>query len=326
MAIQLPFAFRWQTGGSDSALTDSAPTYDLIQLNTDNSQTTLITGGSLTLRTNDSGGYLMIGTINAWTGILALWAKGKYGGTLTVDAKTVDSLQTYWAAQANVLTINNANACANTSTGILYVGSVPAETVASNLNSGAAATMPTIFNSGISLPFTGTIGGRPSLMDARHITGAPVKTLDLTFNMPVDVGDCDFTTFLASNAGSAWGQGTHTATQMSSNVIRLYDSTWADNENGNTYGTSGNLFSKSLADPSLPDNFNSMSISAAGAITIQAGTGAGQLDFTAGVVKANLWQILGATITGTAAYLVAAFTKFFNIASSRVRSSSTSSF
>lgn len=50
------------------------------------------------------------------------------------------------------------------------------------------------------------------------------------------------------------------------------------------------------------------------AVRIQTGTGTGQLDFTSGVVKANLVQILAAAITGTAAQLVAAFTKFFNVA------------
>jgi hypothetical protein len=51
------------------------------------------------------------------------------------------------------------------------------------------------------------------------------------------------------------------------------------------------------------------------AMLITAGTGAGQLDVTSGVIKANLVQILAATITGTAANLVASFTRFFNVAS-----------
>ena len=47
-------------------------------------------------------------------------------------------------------------------------------------------------------------------------------------------------------------------------------------------------------------------------VLLSAGTGAGQLDFTSGVVKANMVQILAAAITGTAANIVAAFTKFFD--------------
>lgn len=50
-------------------------------------------------------------------------------------------------------------------------------------------------------------------------------------------------------------------------------------------------------------------------VLLSAGTGTGQLDFTSGVVKANLVQILASAITGTAAQLVAAFTKFFNVSS-----------
>ena len=51
------------------------------------------------------------------------------------------------------------------------------------------------------------------------------------------------------------------------------------------------------------------------AVTISTGSGAGQLDIAGGVVKANLVQILGAAITGTAAQIVAAFSKFFDKAS-----------
>lgn len=49
-------------------------------------------------------------------------------------------------------------------------------------------------------------------------------------------------------------------------------------------------------------------------VLLSSGTGTGQLDFTSGVVKSNLAQILGSAITGTASQLVAAFTKFFNVA------------
>lgn len=49
-------------------------------------------------------------------------------------------------------------------------------------------------------------------------------------------------------------------------------------------------------------------------VLLSAGTGAGQLDFTSGVIKANLAQILGTALTETAGQLAAAFKKFFNIA------------
>jgi len=51
------------------------------------------------------------------------------------------------------------------------------------------------------------------------------------------------------------------------------------------------------------------------AVKVSAGTGAGQLDFTSGVVKSNLAQILGTALTETATYLAAGFKKLFNVAS-----------
>lgn len=50
-------------------------------------------------------------------------------------------------------------------------------------------------------------------------------------------------------------------------------------------------------------------------VLLSAGTGTGQLDFTSGVVKSNLAQILGTALTETAGYLAAAFKKFFNVGS-----------
>lgn len=50
-------------------------------------------------------------------------------------------------------------------------------------------------------------------------------------------------------------------------------------------------------------------------VLLSSGTGAGQLDFTSGVVKANLAQILGTALTETAGQIAAAFKKFFDKAS-----------
>lgn len=49
-------------------------------------------------------------------------------------------------------------------------------------------------------------------------------------------------------------------------------------------------------------------------VLLSAGTGTGQLDFTSGITKSNLTQILGTTLTETAGQIAAAFKKFFNIA------------
>lgn len=51
-------------------------------------------------------------------------------------------------------------------------------------------------------------------------------------------------------------------------------------------------------------------------VLLSSGTGTGQLDFTSGVVKANLAQILGTAFTeGAGGRIAAAFKQFFNIAS-----------
>lgn len=50
-------------------------------------------------------------------------------------------------------------------------------------------------------------------------------------------------------------------------------------------------------------------------VLLSTGTGTGQLDFSSGVVKANLAQILGTALTETAGLLAAGFKQFFNIAS-----------
>lgn len=50
-------------------------------------------------------------------------------------------------------------------------------------------------------------------------------------------------------------------------------------------------------------------------VLLSTGTGTGQLDFTSGVVKANLAQILGTALTETAGQIAAGFKQFFNIAS-----------
>lgn len=48
-------------------------------------------------------------------------------------------------------------------------------------------------------------------------------------------------------------------------------------------------------------------------VLLSPGTGTGQLDITAGVVKANLVQILATALTETAGQLAAGFKKFFNV-------------
>ena len=51
-------------------------------------------------------------------------------------------------------------------------------------------------------------------------------------------------------------------------------------------------------------------------VLLSSGTGTGQLDFTSGVVKSNLAQILGTALTETAGLLAGGFKKFFNVSAS----------
>ena len=48
-------------------------------------------------------------------------------------------------------------------------------------------------------------------------------------------------------------------------------------------------------------------------VLLSSGSGTGQLDFTSGVVKSNLAQILGTALTETAGQIAAAFKKWFNV-------------
>lgn len=48
-------------------------------------------------------------------------------------------------------------------------------------------------------------------------------------------------------------------------------------------------------------------------VLLSSGTGAGQLDFTSGIVKANLAQILGTALTETAGQIAAGFKKVFDV-------------
>lgn len=50
-------------------------------------------------------------------------------------------------------------------------------------------------------------------------------------------------------------------------------------------------------------------------VLLSTGTGTGQLDFTSGIVKSNLSQILGTALTETAGQIAAAFKQFFDVAS-----------
>lgn len=110
---------------------------------------------------------------------------------------------------------------------------------------------------------------------------------------------------------------------------------WAVNpQDATAFGVSriDAAISSRMATFSLPSNFSLFSIDGNGrvdviklagtsqtardigaSVLLSSGTGTGQLDFTSGVVKANLAQILGTALTETAGLLAGGFKKFFNV-------------
>lgn len=100
--------------------------------------------------------------------------------------------------------------------------------------------------------------------------------------------------------GTGAGQSRTIVGYVGATKVATVGRNWATNpDNTSVYKIHG------LAVPRVDDNL---------AVIVQAGTGTGQLDFTSGVVKANLAQILGTALTETAGQLAGAFKKFFNIA------------
>lgn len=74
----------------------------------------------------------------------------------------------------------------------------------------------------------------------------------------------------------------------------------------------------SITNPVNATQLNGASLTArdiGASVLLSTGTGTGQLDFTSGVVKANLAQILGTALTETAGLIAGAFKQFFNVAS-----------
>lgn len=105
-------------------------------------------------------------------------------------------------------------------------------------------------------------------------------------------------------AGSGTGQLDFTSGVVKSNVTQLLGTAWL------TPGTAGTPDVNAKLHGGTAQTGRDIGAS----VLLSTGTGTGQLDFTSGVVKSNLVQILASAITGTAAQLVAAFTKFFNVA------------
>lgn len=93
-----------------------------------------------------------------------------------------------------------------------------------------------------------------------------------------------------------------------------------------TYGNASAMFAGDWSDivrlglTALPNaspagNGGLGTVDANNAMKVQAGSGTGQLDFTAGVVKASIAQILGTALTEVAGQIAGGFKQLFNVAS-----------
>jgi hypothetical protein len=167
--------------------------------------------------------------------------------------------------------------------------------------------------------------------------------IDTTTNLPKTGDAANLTAYVSIDDGSVTSLGgspqTAATEKDATNAPGLYDFALAQAEsNGDKLVFAGrsNTSGVRLVPITIytrPPNFGAMSINSSGqldmiklagttqtardigaSVLLSTGTGTGQLDFTSGVVKANLAQILGTALTETAGQIAAGFKKFFNIA------------
>lgn len=144
------------------------------------------------------------------------------------------------------------------------------------------------------------------------VDGTPASITNLP--TAVNSGNCTFWEFIL------------TASELSCKqlIIVVTDSaTKAVEDQGfivETYGNASAMYAADYSAANLPADAVKIGGTAqtgrdlGTSVLLSAGTGTGQLDFTSGVVKSNLVQILGTLLTETAGQIAAGFKKFFNIA------------
>lgn len=107
------------------------------------------------------------------------------------------------------------------------------------------------------------------------------------------------------SSGTGTGQLDFTSGVVKANAVQLLGTAWL------TPGTAGTPDVNAKLIGATAQTGRDLGAS----VLLSAGTGTGQLDFTSGVVKANLVQILATALTETAGLLAGGFKKFFNVAS-----------
>lgn len=174
-----------------------------------------------------------------------------------------------------------------------------------------------------------------------------VYAFDSTTNLPKTGDAANLTAYVSKDDGSLTVLGDTSATEVDATNGKgyyIFDLTQAETNADKLLATCKSATSNIvvLAMPAViyttPANFTKLVIDASGladanmvkagptgsgtaqtardlgaSVLLSTGTGTGQLDFTSGVVKANLAQILGTALTETAGLLAGGFKKFFNI-------------
>lgn len=169
-----------------------------------------------------------------------------------------------------------------------------------------------------------------------------VFAFDSTTNLPKTGDAANITAYVSKDYGAVTVLGDTSATEMEATNAKgyyLFDLTQAET-NADTLmfsakSATGNIVVIGVPATvfTTPPNFSLESIDASGrldvikiagttqtardigaSVLLSSGTGTGQLDFTSGVVKANLVQILATALTETAGQIAAAFKKLFDVA------------
>lgn len=164
---------------------------------------------------------------------------------------------------------------------------------------------------------------------------------DATTGVPKTGDSANITAYVSKDAGTVTVLADTSATELdATNAKGAYVFDVAQGEsNGDMLlfsakSSTANIYLDPVIVFTAPPNFNAQSIDGNGrvdvikiagttqtardigaSVLISSGTGTGQIDFTSGVVKANLAQILGTALTETAGQIAAGFKKVFDVAS-----------
>lgn len=146
--------------------------------------------------------------------------------------------------------------------------------------------------------------GRSMVVDANGLVDATTVKVGPTGSGTAQTAR-DVGASVLLSTGSGTGQLDFTSGVVKANATQLLGTAWL------TPGTAGtpDVNAKLLGGTAQTGR------DVGASVLLSTGTGAGQLDFTSGVVKANLAQILGTALTETAGQIAAAFKQFFNIGS-----------